>query len=60
MQDTFTFRNEPETDFSIHSNAEAFRAALRDVRSKLGRAYTAIIDGKDVSAPVDVHVDEPG
>ena len=50
MQDTFTFRNEPETDFSIHSNAEAFRSALRDVRSRLGRAYTAIIDGKDVSA----------
>ena len=50
MQDTFTFRNEPETDFSIQSNADAFRSALRDVKSKLGRTYPALIDGNDVSA----------
>lgn len=50
MRDTFSFSNEPETDFSIHANAEAFRAALGDVASRLGRAYTASIDGTDVTA----------
>ena len=50
MRDTFAFSNEPETDFSIRANAEAFRATLGDVKSQLGRAYTAIIDGQDVTA----------
>lgn len=50
MRDTFEFSNEPETDFAIHANAEAFRAALGDVRSQLGRAYPAIVGGQEVTA----------
>ena len=40
------FKNEPETDFTLPENADAFRAALADVASKLGASYPMIIDGK--------------
>ncbi len=40
------FKNEPETDFTLAENADAFRAALADVASKLGASYPMIIDGK--------------
>jgi 1-pyrroline-5-carboxylate dehydrogenase len=46
---TFIFQNEPETDFTAASNAGAFRAALRDVESRFGRTYGAIVDGKELT-----------
>jgi 1-pyrroline-5-carboxylate dehydrogenase len=50
VQATFVFKNEPETDFRIPANTDAFRAALRHVESQLGRGYGAIIDGHDVTS----------
>ncbi len=47
---TQRFQNEPETDFSVKANADAFRAALAQVRSELGRTYPLIVDGEEVAA----------
>ena len=41
------FRNEPLLDFSQKANREACRAALEQVRGKLGRSYPAVIRGKE-------------
>lgn len=43
------FRNEPFTDFSKPDNAEAMRAAIRQVRSQLGREYPIVIDGEHIT-----------
>ncbi|MBX3437781.1 MAG: L-glutamate gamma-semialdehyde dehydrogenase [Planctomycetaceae bacterium] len=44
------FQNEPHTDFSRAANRDAFKRALSDVASQLGREYPLIIDGKAVSS----------
>lgn len=43
------FRNEAFTDFSLHENAEAMRAAIEKVRGELGRVYSCVIDGQHVT-----------
>src|SRR5689334_22647689 len=40
------FRNEPAADFSVDENRRAMEAALRKVRSELGREYQLRIDGE--------------
>lgn len=42
------FTNEPLTDFSRPENVAAFRAALAQVRSGLGRTYPLIIGGEKI------------
>jgi 1-pyrroline-5-carboxylate dehydrogenase len=42
------FRNEPETDFADARERAHFEAALDDVRARLGRTYSLLIDGKPV------------
>lgn len=43
------FKNEPFTDFSKAENAEAMKAAIEKVRGELGREYSSIINGEEVS-----------
>ncbi len=40
-----TFENEPVTDFTLEANVSAFRAALADVKGRLGGKYPMIVDG---------------
>jgi 1-pyrroline-5-carboxylate dehydrogenase len=47
------FRNEPFTDFSVDSNARAFRAALAAVEKRLPIKGKNRIGGKDFGAPKD-------
>ncbi len=42
------FVNEPLTDFSVAANAQAFRAALDQVRAGFGRAYPLIVGGEKI------------
>jgi 1-pyrroline-5-carboxylate dehydrogenase len=42
------FRNEPLTDFAKAENSQAMREAIDLVRSRLGREYDLVIDGKGV------------
>ena len=42
------FRNEPFTDFSIEANAQAYRAALSQVKEQLGESYPLIIGGERI------------
>ncbi len=42
------FRNEPFTDFSLPENEKAMKAALKTVRSQLGRQYPLVIDGERI------------
>lgn len=43
------FKNEPFTDFSKPENAEAIKAAIKKVRSDLGREYPVVINGEKIS-----------
>src|SRR5262249_16556727 len=43
-----SFRNEPPIDFAIPSNRAAFRDALAQVRSNLGRRYPLVLGNKEV------------
>jgi 1-pyrroline-5-carboxylate dehydrogenase len=43
------FANEPFTDFSKAENAQAFRAALEEVRRQLGQTYPLIIGGEKIT-----------
>jgi 1-pyrroline-5-carboxylate dehydrogenase len=43
------FRNEPFTDYSIPSNAEAMRAAIEKVRGELGREYPVVVNGEKIT-----------
>ncbi len=42
------FRNQPHADFSREENREAYAAALRTVRGRLGRRYPLRIGGRDI------------
>src|ERR671917_2681563 len=42
------YKNEVYLDWSEDKNVESMRAALKDVGSRLGRSYPAIIGGKRV------------
>jgi RHH-type proline utilization regulon transcriptional repressor/proline dehydrogenase/delta 1-pyrroline-5-carboxylate dehydrogenase len=44
-----TFQNEPHTDLTIHETREKIRAALQDLRPKLGKRCPLIINSKPVS-----------
>ena len=43
------FVNEPATDFSVLVHREAYEAAIRDVRSRLGREWPVIIGGQRIT-----------
>lgn len=43
------YKNEPFTDFSLESNAEAMRQALATVKEQLGQTYPLIINGEAIS-----------
>ncbi len=45
------FQNEPPTDFTIAAEREKLRAALVDLRGKLGERHPLIIDNKEVTTP---------
>lgn len=47
------FRNEPFTDFSQPVHRAAFAEALDRVRSQLGATYPLLIDGKQISTPLN-------
>jgi RHH-type proline utilization regulon transcriptional repressor/proline dehydrogenase/delta 1-pyrroline-5-carboxylate dehydrogenase len=44
------FRNEPPTDFNIESAREKIRAAIRELRGKMGRPHPLIINHRPVSS----------
>lgn len=43
-----TFRNEPDTDFSIASEVEALKGAISSIRKELGKVYPVIIGGEKI------------
>lgn len=43
------FQNEAFTDFRIPANAQAYNAALAQVREQLGRTYPPVIDGQQIA-----------
>lgn len=43
------FRNEPFTDFTNATHAEAFAAALKKIRAGLGGSYPLVINGQSVT-----------
>ena len=53
------FRNEPFTDFSVDSNAKAFRAALAAVEKRLPLQGEIRIGGKRLGAPKTFHSVNP-
>jgi 1-pyrroline-5-carboxylate dehydrogenase len=48
------YKNEAYLDFSEEGNVEAMQAALKDVGSRLGRSYPAIIGGKRVETDGEI------
>src|ERR671932_513852 len=48
------YKNEEYLDFSNEENVENMRAALREVGSRLGRSYPAIIGGKRVETDGEI------
>src|SRR5215203_240860 len=48
------YKNEAYLDWSDEKNVEAMRAALKDVGSRLGRSYPAIIGGKRVETDGEI------
>ncbi|MDQ3863879.1 MAG: aldehyde dehydrogenase family protein, partial [Actinomycetota bacterium] len=48
------YKNEEYLDFSDERNVENMRAALREVGSRLGRSYAAIIGGKRVETDGEI------
>jgi RHH-type transcriptional regulator, proline utilization regulon repressor / proline dehydrogenase / delta 1-pyrroline-5-carboxylate dehydrogenase len=44
-----SFRNEPHSDFSRDDVQQAMRAALEEVKGRLGRTYPLVIGGREVS-----------
>src|SRR5438874_6433869 len=44
-----TYENAPLTNFAYPENQEKMRAALRDVRARLGREYQLVINGEKIS-----------
>src|ERR687889_35278 len=48
------YKNEAYLDWSDERNVEAMQAALRDVGSRLGRSYPAIIGGKRVETDSEI------
>jgi 1-pyrroline-5-carboxylate dehydrogenase len=51
---TTSFKNEPFTDFTHPDNVRAMQAALRKVKSELGREYDLIIGGKLVKTQAKI------
>ena len=48
------YKNEAYLDWSDEGNVEAMQAALKDVGSRLGRSYPAIIGGKRVETDAEI------
>lgn len=54
------FRNEPPTDFSRSENREKVKAALAEVRGRLGGEIPLVIDGENVSTTERIESRDPG
>ncbi|MGH3108195.1 MAG: aldehyde dehydrogenase family protein, partial [Rubrobacter sp.] len=48
------YKNEEYLDWTEEKNVEAMRAALKDVGSRLGRGYPAIIGGRRVETDDEI------
>ena len=48
------YKNEVYLDWTEEKNVEAMRAALKDVGSRLGRSYPAIIGGRRVETDDEI------
>jgi RHH-type proline utilization regulon transcriptional repressor/proline dehydrogenase/delta 1-pyrroline-5-carboxylate dehydrogenase len=55
-----TFRNEPLADFSRPANRQTMTEALALVRSRLGRRYPLVIDGREIMTDETVNSLNPG
>jgi RHH-type proline utilization regulon transcriptional repressor/proline dehydrogenase/delta 1-pyrroline-5-carboxylate dehydrogenase len=44
-----TYENAPLTNFALRENQEKMRAALREMRSRLGKEYPLLINGEKIS-----------
>ncbi|HET9418372.1 MAG TPA: L-glutamate gamma-semialdehyde dehydrogenase [Chthoniobacterales bacterium] len=44
-----TYENAPLTNFALRENQEDMRAALRDMRARLGQEYPLVINGEKIS-----------
>jgi 1-pyrroline-5-carboxylate dehydrogenase len=53
------FVNEPLTDFSVASKAQAFRQALARVRASLGKTHPNVIGGKRYDLPAKIRSTNP-
>jgi RHH-type proline utilization regulon transcriptional repressor/proline dehydrogenase/delta 1-pyrroline-5-carboxylate dehydrogenase len=54
------FRNEPPTDFTRVEQRETFRAALDEVRGRLGRAHPLVLGAEEVSTAETFASIDPG